>query len=76
MLDTLRGISDLSEEVGAVSAVKRHGCWLLRSVLRFIFEKAVNKKIENGSGQSHQIDMWAGKSVKHSRNSVYLPDRK
>lgn len=46
MLDTLRGISDLSEEVDAVSVVKRDGYWLLGSVLRFIFEKEVNKKLE------------------------------
>lgn len=46
MLDTLRGISDLSEEVDAVSVVKRDGYWVLGSVLRFIFEKEVNKKLE------------------------------
>lgn len=46
MLDTLRGISNLSEEVDAVSVVKRDGYWLLRSGLRFIFEKEVNRKLE------------------------------
>lgn len=46
MLGTLRGISNLNEEVDAVSVVKRDGCWLPRSVLRFVSEKEVNTKLE------------------------------
>jgi len=46
VLDTLRGVSNLSEEVDVISVVKRDGYWLLRSVLRFIFEKEVSKKLE------------------------------
>lgn len=55
-----RGIANLSEEVDAVSAAKRDGYRLLRSVLRLMFIKEVNRKLGKVQ-KSHRIDLWADK---------------